>query len=102
MRTIGRTLIATLLLMLASTGPVSAHETTAWVLWSNTLIGTWDTHDVLTTQDHYLALEGFPTYAACVAATAGKPNGYATVHPKRFERLTFSCLPASVDPRGPR
>jgi hypothetical protein len=110
--------------LLASASSASAE--CAWVLWSRSG-HTSPTSSPSTSMDNYYTLNGFPSFNQCVSAgqaaaenaaqmdlpSASTRRSFALPHggwrftvdnptTKAFGFTDFTCLPDTVDPRGPK
>jgi hypothetical protein len=90
MRLQGRTLLVALSLL---TSAATAYAECAWVLWAGT---EKNPRPLVGNPIQWRSVEGYDTRRACVEAateTAKNPKN------KAWE---FSCLPDTMDPRGPK
>ena len=115
-------LVALCLLLFAATASAEC----AWVLWSHSG-HTSPTSSPSSSMDDYHALSGFPSFNQCVSAgqataenaaqmalpSASTRHSFALPHggwrftvqnptTKAFGFTDFTCLPDTMDPRGPK
>ena len=77
----------------------SASAECAWVLWSEATAGSG-------AGPRLRAVSGFPSSAACEARAAelmaAKEGEKSKPTSARINQLGYTCLPDTVDPRGPK
>jgi hypothetical protein len=80
------------------TSAATAHAECAWILWAGGVKTSGETG--------YAPLEGYPTRAECVkgrsTSTVDEVEQLKRDVAGTGMKLAFTCLPDTVDPRGPK